>query len=66
MAHNLITPGGAPVPIDFDGKFTHAIPDFEGLYIKDADPKIQADLKAKNRLVCAGKDVHSYPFCWRS
>ena len=62
----MIQSGQAPVPIDFDGNFTDKISDFKGMYIKDADEVIKADLKTKGRLVCAGQEVHSYPYCWRS
>jgi len=54
------------VPIDFDGKFTDAVPDFKGIYIKDADIPIRDRLKSEGRLVSAGTYIHSYPFCWRS
>lgn len=47
----LIEPGKAPVPIDADGKFTDAIPDFKGQYIKDADAHIKETLKSHGRLV---------------
>lgn len=54
LEHGLIKSGGAPVPIDFDGQFTDKISDFKGMYIKDADEVIKADLKAKGRLVSSG------------
>ena len=66
LSKGLIESGKAPVPIDFDGKFTEVVPDYKGLYIKEADPKIKEELKAKGRLVSAGSVIHSYPFCWRS
>mmetsp|Transcript_4112 Transcript_4112/g.9856 ORF Transcript_4112/g.9856 Transcript_4112/m.9856 type:complete len:1132 (+) Transcript_4112:26-3421(+) len=53
-------------PIDANGRFTDQVGEFAGLYIKDADKKIQADLKKRERLFSAGSIVHSYPFCWRS
>lgn len=42
------------------------MPQFEGLYFKDADPLIVKDLKERGRMLAAGTIVHSYPFCWRS
>jgi isoleucyl-tRNA synthetase len=62
----LIVPGNAPCPIDFDGKFTEQIHDYKGVYIKTADDLIKNRLKEEKRLVCQNKEVHSYPFCWRS
>ncbi|KDD75520.1 class I (I, L, M and V) tRNA synthetase, partial [Helicosporidium sp. ATCC 50920] len=53
-------------PIDDAGRFTAAVPDFAGQYIKDADKGIIAALKKSGALVHSGSLVHSYPFCWRS
>ena len=66
LKHGLIEPGKAPVPIDFDGKLTEPVSEYKGMYIKDADPKIKEELKARGRLVSSGQVVHSYPYCWRS
>lgn len=66
LKNGLIEQGKAPVPIDFDGKFTEVISDFKGQYIKDADNIIKEQLKAMGRLVASGTIIHSYPFCWRS
>ena len=66
LKNGLIEPGKAPVPIDFDGKFTDVISDFKGMYIKDADNLIKDHLKAVGRLVSSGTVMHSYPYCWRS
>ena len=66
VKNGLIEPGKAPVPIDADGKFTEAIPDFKGIYIKEADNTIKDRLKSEGRLVSSGTVIHSYPFCWRS
>lgn len=66
LEKGLIQQGGAPVPIDMDGRFTSTVGDFEGLYIKEADEKIMERLKAMKRLVVKGKVKHSYPYCWRS
>ena len=62
----LVQPGGVPMPMDDDGKFTKQVPQFEGIYFKDADPLIMKDLKERGRMLAAGTVVHSYPFCWRS
>lgn len=53
-------------PIDHNGKFTSEVPDFEGLYVKDADKEIIKRLKEKKRVFFHGQIRHRYPFCWRS
>lgn len=53
-------------PVDDDGSFTAEVPDFAGLNIKEADPKIVHKLKEKGLLVQHKTIEHSYPFCWRT
>ena len=62
----MIEVGKAPVPIDFDGKYTEVIFDYKGIFVKDADQLIRERLKTEGRLVSSGTIIHSYPFCWRS
>jgi isoleucyl-tRNA synthetase len=59
---------GIPVvcPIDDDARFTSEVPDFEGIFVKDADSKIIAYLKEHNKLVKRENYLHSYPFCYRT
>lgn len=57
---------GIVCPIDANGRFTSDVPDFCGVYIKEADGKIMEALKARGRLVDKDSITHSYPFCWRS
>ncbi len=52
-------------PVDLSGKFTEAFPLAQGVFVKEADPVIIADLKEKGRLFHAGTVKHEYPFCWR-
>ena len=65
------------VPVDSKGRFTSEVPDYAGLQVFDANPKVIADLKAGTGDL-AGVDVahravlvrhetyqHSYPHCWR-
>jgi isoleucyl-tRNA synthetase len=52
-------------PVDGAGRFTPDVAPWAGLFIKDADPKIIADLKARGLLYKSGTIVHTYPFCWR-
>jgi isoleucyl-tRNA synthetase len=53
-------------PVDEDGKFTDAVPEFAGLMVKDADAGIIATLKKSGKLVSHKTIVHSYPFCYRT
>ena len=53
-------------PIDHNGKFTKEVPDFEGLFVKDADKEIIKMLKSKGRVFLHTQIRHRYPFCWRS
>ncbi|XP_044256881.1 isoleucine--tRNA ligase, cytoplasmic [Tribolium madens] len=63
----VITKDQEPIcPVDASGRFVKPVTDFEGLYVKDADKKIIATLKANGRLVHQSQIKHSYPFCWRS
>ena len=48
-----------------DGKFVEAVTDYKGMFCKDADKQIIADLKAKNILFKELMYEHSYPHCWR-
>jgi len=59
---------GVPLvnPVDDDGLFTAAVPDFQGKKVKEADKDIIASLKSAARLYKQDTIVHSYPFCYRS
>jgi isoleucyl-tRNA synthetase len=48
-----------------DGTFAPGRP-FAGLFVKDADPLIVKDLRARGLLVHDEKYRHEYPFCWRA
>ena len=54
-----------PNPVDDLGKFTSDVPDFAGIYVKDADKLIIKHLTATGNLLYATQIRHSYPFCWR-
>lgn len=53
-------------PVDHNGKYTHEVPDFEGVFVKDADKEIIRRLKAEKRVFQHTQIRHRYPFCWRS
>ncbi|KAJ1560950.1 isoleucine--tRNA ligase, partial [Cladochytrium tenue] len=50
LANNVITGEDVPCPLDPSGNFTEEVTDYKGMYIKDADKKIQKDLKARGRV----------------
>jgi len=52
-------------PITEEGKFTSEVPDYQGMFIKDADPKILARLEDEGKIFKILKYEHDYPFCWR-
>ncbi len=76
----LATANGIEVvqPLDPGGRFTSAVPTYEGQMVFDANPAIIKDLKAGGGHVQAGPDgrsgrilrhetiEHSYPHSWRS
>ncbi len=53
-------------PVDQNGRYTSEVPDYEGLFVKDADKEIIRRLKGEKRLIRHGQIRHRYPFCWRS
>jgi isoleucyl-tRNA synthetase len=52
-------------PVDLRGRFDERITDFEGQFVKDADPAIVEALEAKGKLLRAEAYLHAYPHCWR-
>lgn len=53
-------------PIDVNGQFTKEIPEYTGLFVKDADKQIIKRLKDAGKVIHHGTCRHRYPFCWRS
>ncbi|HEY5167851.1 MAG TPA: isoleucine--tRNA ligase, partial [Thermoleophilia bacterium] len=51
--------------VDLEGKFVAAVTPWAGVFVKDADPAITADLKERGLLLGVEPYEHSYPFCWR-
>ncbi|MBI4541381.1 MAG: isoleucine--tRNA ligase [Gemmatimonadetes bacterium] len=58
---------GLPVlmPVGDDGRFREDLPLVGGRFVKDADEALIADLKRRGLVFRAGREVHSYPHCWR-
>jgi isoleucyl-tRNA synthetase len=53
-------------PVDQNGKFTAQVPEYAGLFVKDADKEIIKRLKGDKRVFSHTQIHHRYPFCWRS
>jgi isoleucyl-tRNA synthetase len=51
--------------VGLDGKFLPYVEKFAGLHVKDANPVILDDLKARGLLYKSETILHTYPFCWR-
>ena len=51
-------------PVDLQGNITGTYP-FAGKFVKEADPLILEDLKARGLLYRRETIRHTYPFCWR-
>jgi len=54
------------VPVDQSGRFTAEVPDWQGLQVFDANPKIVRRLREMGALVRHDTYEHSYPHCWRT
>ncbi|MEE2826294.1 MAG: isoleucine--tRNA ligase [Planctomycetota bacterium] len=49
-----------------NGQFTDEVPDFSGMWVKDADKPIMRRLKEEGKLYLQEQYQHEYPFCWRA
>ena len=54
------------VPVDQSGRFTAEVPDWQGLQVFEANPKIVRRLRELGALVRHETYEHSYPHCWRT
>ncbi|MDO8426611.1 MAG: isoleucine--tRNA ligase [Deltaproteobacteria bacterium] len=52
-------------PVDDSGRFTKAVPQFEGQFVFKANENVIATLKERDRLLLKEDIRHSYPHCWR-
>jgi len=53
-------------PVGEDGRYTaEAGEKYQGLYVKEADSLVIADLEEKDRLLSQGRLAHRYGHCWR-
>ncbi len=53
-------------PVDNNGHYTAEIPEYRGLFVKDADKEIMRRLKSEGKVIQQGTFHHRYPFCPRS
>ncbi|KKU93550.1 MAG: isoleucine--tRNA ligase [Candidatus Wildermuthbacteria bacterium RIFCSPLOWO2_02_FULL_47_9c] len=51
--------------VDEEGKFNELVPQWKGVFVKDAEPLIMEDLKKRGLLYKEELYEHEYPFCWR-
>ena len=54
------------VPVDIHARFTADVPDYAGLQVFEANPRIIEDLTAAGKVVRHERYEHSYPHCWRT
>jgi len=52
-------------PVRPDGTYDQRIGPYAGRWVKDADPDLIEDLRARGRILRAETYEHSYPHCWR-
>jgi isoleucyl-tRNA synthetase len=53
-------------PVRLDGTYDERIGPYVGRKVKEADPDLIEDLRARGRLLRAETIEHAYPHCWRS
>ncbi|MGP1594876.1 MAG: isoleucine--tRNA ligase [Treponema sp.] len=63
----LFKGSGVPMvcPVDAECKFTDEVPDYHGIFVKNADKDIIDRLKKEGKLVKRDQILHAYPHCWR-
>ena len=66
--YNVLKGSGLPIvlPIDDECAFTEEVPEYQGLFVKDADKDIIKKLKNEGKLVKRETYRHPYPFCYRT
>lgn len=52
-------------PVDAEGKFTAEVTNWQGKYVRSANPDIIEWLRAEGSLFKEEKYKHDYPYCWR-
>jgi len=57
---------GEVVPVDDQGQFTDAVPDWQGTNVFEANSEIIRALKSSGHLIRHDTYEHNYPHCWRT
>jgi isoleucyl-tRNA synthetase len=52
--------------VEPNGAMSAAVAPVQGMFVKDADPILVKELKARGLLFRSGRYKHDYPFCWRA
>jgi isoleucyl-tRNA synthetase len=52
-------------PVRLDGTYDERVGPYAGRWVKEADPDLIEDLRARGKLHHAETLVHAYPHCWR-
>lgn len=52
-------------PVDDRGRFTEDVPQYKGITVWEANPKVIEQLEKSGHLIKSSKIKHSYPHCWR-
>jgi isoleucyl-tRNA synthetase len=52
-------------PVRSDGTYDERIGPYAGRWVKDTDPDLIEDLRARDRVLRSEPYEHSYPHCWR-
>jgi len=53
-------------PVLPDGRFSTAVKEYAGRWVKDCDREIARSLKDQGLLFIQDQYLHEYPFCWRA
>lgn len=66
--YDVLQPKGVPVvvPLDAECRFTEEVPDYRGIFVKDADKAIIQRLKDEGKLFKRDTILHAYPHCYRT
>ncbi|HOY89963.1 MAG TPA: isoleucine--tRNA ligase, partial [Bacillota bacterium] len=51
--------------VDLQGRFDENVKPWQGVFVKEADPRIIEELSSRGLLFKQEEYLHSYPFCWR-
>ncbi|WP_028973714.1 isoleucine--tRNA ligase [Spirochaeta cellobiosiphila] len=66
--NRIMKGSGVPVvcPIDAECKFTDEVPEYKGIFVKDADNAIIKRLREEGKLIKRENYLHNYPHCYRT